>query len=247
MTAPRPSSYHRVVAFGEPPLRVEPTPRWIRVRARDRWVADSRRAMLLVWFGPGRLPTYCIPADDVDQAALCPEDGAVAMDELAPELTALHGHWTFPWNGPVQWFEEALEAHVHARDPAKRVDAIPSERHVRVSLDGVVVAESRRPLALFETDLPIRWYMPVEDLTPGVLRPSDHVSRCPYKGTARYWTAWGEGTEHRDVAWSYPEPIVECPRIAALVAFFNERVDLEVDGELQERPLTPWSRGPAAP
>ncbi len=246
-----------------PPPRAEPTPRWIRVRAGDTPVADSKRALLLAWYGPGRLPTYCLPGDDVRTELLRPSGapsgepflldhdvhvGDVVLERAArlfrepPEpLAALDGHWTFTWDAGLSWFEEALEVHVHARDPHKRVDVLPSERHVRVELGGDLVAESRRPHALFETHLPTRWYLPFDDVRQELLLPSDTMSRCPYKGTARYWSVRTGGALHRDLAWSYPEPVVECPCITGLVAFFNERVDLIVDGELQPRPRTPWS------
>jgi uncharacterized protein (DUF427 family) len=131
--------------------------------------------------------------------------------------------------------------HVHARDPSKRVDVVPSERHIRVELDGEVVADSSRPHALFETWLPTRWYLPMEDVRRELLVPSDTVTRCPYKGTAAYWSVTVGDTRHGDVAWSYAEPVPECPRIAGLVCFFNERVDLIVDGVAQPRPRSPWS------
>ena len=135
--------------------------------------------------------------------------------------------WSFPWGGDVRWFEEATEVFVHARDPSKRVDAMQSERHVRVERDGELLAESRRPVALFETWLPTRWYLPPEDVRLDALTESGTVTRCPYKGTARFWSAPGKA----DIAWSYPEPIPECPRVAGLICFFNEHVDLTVDGE----------------
>jgi uncharacterized protein (DUF427 family) len=210
----------------------EPTPRWIRVRVGDAWVADSRRALLLCRYGPGTLPTYAFPDEDVADPSL-----AHRLEGLPPELAAAEGMWSFAWGGEARWFEEATEVFVHARDPSKRVDAIPSERHVRVEVGGTLLAESRRPTALFETWLPTRWYLPAEDVRLDVLAPSDTVTRCPYKGQARFWSARG----HADIAWSYPEPIPECPRIAGLICFFNEHVDLTVDGEPQERPVTPWS------
>ena len=250
-----------------PPPQVEPTPRWIRVRAGDTWIADSRRALLLAWYGPGRLPTYCLPAADVRTDLLDPSPvdsgghavpffvehdvraGATVVERAAlllrgppPPLDALDRHWTFTWDEGLSWFEEALEVHVHARDPSKRVDAVPSERHVVVGLDGEVVAESRRAHALFESWLPTRWYLPAEDVRQELLVPSDTVTRCPYKGTARYFSVRVGGAFHPDVAWSYEHPVVECPRIAGLVAFFDERVDLVVDGARQDRPRTPWSR-----
>lgn len=245
-----------------PTPRVEPTPRWVRVRAGDEVLADSRRALLLAWYGPGMLPTYCFPPDNVRADLLRPSPGpprAPAVDHdvhlggevlqraaqrftgLAPALAAAEGWWTFTWDGPLRWFEEATEVHVHARDPSKRVDAVPSERHVRVELGGQVVARSDRPVALFETWLPTRWYLPVEDVAWELLEPSDTVTRCPYKGTARYWSVRVGGEVHVDAAWSYPDPVAECPRIAGLVAFFNERVDLVIDGAPQPRPYTPWS------
>lgn len=249
--------------FTPPSWRVEPTPRWVRVRAGDIWVAESRRAQLLVWYGPAMLPTYCLPDEDVRTDLLVPSaqagprrflvdhdvrigahvvpGAAQLLRDPPPVVAALDGHWTFTWDQGVSWYEEALEVHVHARDPSTRVDAVPSERHVQVELDGRVVADSRRPVALFETTLPTRWYLPPDDVDQDVLEPSDTVTRCPYKGTASYWSVRvGDGL-HADVAWTYPEPVIECPRIKGLVAFFNERVDLIVDGERQERPRSPWS------
>jgi uncharacterized protein (DUF427 family) len=210
----------------------EPTPRWIRVRVGDAWVADSRRALLLCRYGPGTLPTYAFPDEDVADPSL-----AHRLKGLPPELAAAEGMWSFAWGGEARWFEEATEVFVHARDPSKRVDAIPSERHVRVEVGGTLLAESRRPTALFETWLPTRWYLPAEDVHLDRLERSGTITRCPYKGQARFWALRGG----RDVAWSYPDPIPECPRIAGLVAFFNEHVDLTIDGEPQRRPFTPWS------
>jgi uncharacterized protein (DUF427 family) len=229
----------------------------------DEWVADSRRAMLLARYGPGMLPTYCFPSDDVRTDLLAPstrEVHGMALDhdlrvgdqvleraaqlfvDPPPELAAIDGHWSFTWDDDrISWFEEALEVHVHARDPSTRVDVVPSERHVRVEVAGQLLAESRRPHALFETTLPTRWYLPVDDVEWQHVEPSDTVSRCPYKGTARYWSVRVGDELHRDLLWSYPDPVVECPRIAGLVSFFNEKVDLTIDGVLEPRSVTPWS------
>jgi uncharacterized protein (DUF427 family) len=246
---------------GLPEPSVEPTPRRIRVRVGDTVIADSRRALLLTWYGPGMLPTYCLPDADVRTDLLRPtgeRSGFMAIHDVVvgdtvipavarrcegvPEdLADLEATWTFLWDQGVQWFEEAMEVHVHAKDPTKRVDVVPSDRHVRVEVAGEAVAESRRAHALFETTLPTRWYLPPEDVDWDKLVPTDTVTTCPYKGQARYWTVRAGGRDHPDLAWSYPDPIPENPRIKDLVCFFNEKVDLIVDGEPQPRPITPWS------
>jgi uncharacterized protein (DUF427 family) len=228
--------------MGYPGRRVEPTERWIRVRAGDTWVADSRRAQLLVDFGPDRRPTYLLHDEDV-RTDLLNEDGDLRVDGevLAGVAERIDGLWTFAWDGRVRWFEEASEVVVHARDTRSRIDAMPSERHVRIHVAGDLVAESRTPHALFETGLPPRWYLPMQDVRQDLLEPSDSQTSCPYKGTARYWHVRAGGELHRDLAWSYPEPIPECPRIAGLVAFYDEKVDVTLDGERLQRPITPFS------
>jgi uncharacterized protein (DUF427 family) len=241
----------------------EPTPRWIRVRLGGELVADSRRAMLHVQYGPGDLPrsflpTYYVPLDDVRPGVLVDpqeDDGLTTWTVRAgddsvdggawmhrsppPPLEALAGLVTFSWRR-LAWFEEEEPLQAHARDPYKRVDVAPSSRHVRVELEGRLLAETRRPLMLFETALPPRYYMPRKDVVAELL-PSETVSVCPYKGTAAWFSVRSGELLVEDLAWSYPQPIPENPRIAGLLCFFKERVDLVVDGELQERPVTPWS------
>ena len=138
--------------------------------------------------------------------------------------------------------KEEEEVFVHVRDSHKRVDVLESSRHVVVSVNGETLADTRHPRLLFETGLPTRYYVPPEDVRMDLLRPSEKHTQCPYKGTASYWSAEGE----EDVAWYYPEPIAEQPKLAGLIAFFNERVDIEVDGEPEERPETQWSVRPAS-
>ena len=152
-------------------------------------------------------------------------------------MAALNDHVAFEWDAIDHWFEEDDEVFVHPRSPYHRVDVLNSSRHVRVELDGVTVAETRRPRLLFETGLPTRYYIPPDDVRMDLLRPSEKHTQCPYKGTASYLSSETE----EDIAWFYPEPTPEQPRIAGLIAFFNERVDIEVDGEREERPHTQWS------
>jgi uncharacterized protein (DUF427 family) len=105
----------------------------------------------------------------------------------------------------------------------------------------MTVADSRRPTVLFETGLPPRWYLPLSDLRMDLLRPSTSQTRCPYKGTAEYWSVDTGRTVHRDVVWTYRSPVAESQKIAGLACFFDERVDVYLDGELQPRPRTPFS------
>src|SRR3954468_19678688 len=190
---------------------VEPSPRWIRVRLGDELVADSRRALLLVQYGPAELPrtflpTYFFPPDAVVPGTLVDfsaqagtttwavqaggrraEGAAWSHAEPPAPLEALAGMITFSWSGGLGWCEGEEPLFAHARDPHKRVDVAPSSRSVRVEVDGELLAESRRPLLLFETTLPPRYYLPREDVVPELL-PSDTVSVCPYKGVAEWFS-----------------------------------------------------------
>ncbi len=243
---------------------VEPTPRRIRVRLGGTVVADTRRAQLLVQYGPGGLPTYFIPRDDVVPDALVAEhpsrsggrswtvvaggtraeDAAWTHAGATGEFAALEGHVTFSWR-QLEWFEEDERVIVHARDPYKRVDTLRSSRQVEVRVNGELVASSIRPLLLFETSLPVRYYLPLDDVRTELLVPSDLVTVCPYKAMARYWSVRVGDEVVPDLAWSYPDPIPENPKIKDLVCFFNERVELSLDGVVQEPPDTPWSQPPA--
>jgi uncharacterized protein (DUF427 family) len=118
------------------------------------------------------------------------------------------------------------------------VDILQTSRHVKVSVGGEVVAESSNPVVIYETGLPPRWYFKPDEVREQLLEPSDGQSTCAYKGVASYWTVGDED----DVAWYYPRPTRDAERVKDRIAFFNERVDIEVDGELQERPETQWSR-----
>ena len=137
--------------------------------------------------------------------------------------------------------QEDEEVYVHPRDPYSRVDTLHSSPHVQVAIDGVVLADSVKPVLLFETGLPARYYLPQVDVRMDLLVPTETATACPYKGTARYWSYHAGSTAAKDVAWSYPTPLAESLKVAGLVAFYNERVDLTIDGVPQERPRTPFS------
>ncbi|MBA3528544.1 MAG: DUF427 domain-containing protein [Propionibacteriaceae bacterium] len=239
---------------------VEPTPRRIRVRLGDELVADSSCAQLFVRYGPGGLPTYYLPQADVRPGVLVDEStrptgqrtwsvlvgrkraeaAAWTHEEPTGDLAALADHVTFSWR-QLEWYEEDERVVLHARDPYKRVDTLRSSRRVQVLVGGETVANSVHPLLLFETGLPTRYYLPFDDVRTELLEASDTVTVCPYKGRARYWSVRVGDTRVADAVWSYPDPIPENPKIRDLLCFFNERVDLVVDGEQLERPLSPWS------
>ena len=243
----------------------EDSPRRMRAMLGDETVVDSAHAKLL--HEQGHLPVYYFPQSDVrmdllhptDRTTRCPFKGQARYWSVkVGDRVAENAVWNYPeplegappladylafyWKKMDEWLEEDEPAIVHARDPYHRVDILQSSRHVRVMLGGEVVAESTRPLALFENGLPTRWYLPPEDVRTETLVESEKQTGCAYKGFASYWTVRAGGVEEEDVAWFYPEPTRDAERIRDRIAFFNERVDIEVDGELQERPQTQWSR-----
>jgi uncharacterized protein (DUF427 family) len=246
-------------------VRVEPTLKRIRAVFAGATVVDSRRTLIL--FEQGHLPVYYFPLEDVREELLepsekhttCPRKGEASYWSVrVADRVAHDAVWRYPepidgcpeisrhaaiyWNAMDSWWEEDDEVFVHARDPYHRVDVLRSSRHVRVEIDGEAVAETERPLLLIETGLPPRWYIPRADVRLDLLQPTDTTTACPYKGTANYFSASIGGTEHRNIAWSYATPIPECPKIEQAICFFNERVDLMVDAERQERPKTHWSK-----
>jgi uncharacterized protein (DUF427 family) len=151
------------------------------------------------------------------------------------------GHAAFYWDRLDEWFVEDEQVFGHPRDPFHRLDIYRTKRRVRVMLGGEVLADSVRSLALFETALPPRFYIPADDVRTELLEPSEQRTRCAYKGSASYWHVRAGGELHEDIAWTYPEPDDDALEVRDLVAFFNERVELELDGVPQERPVTQWS------
>ena len=243
-----------------PSVHMEPTAKRVRCVLGGTTVAGSSNAMLC--FETNRLAVYYFPLQDVRPEVLVPNghtyesalkgvadyfdvvtDGGVATDaaweyrEPIPGASPHTRYVAFHWGLMDAWFEEDEEVHIHPRDPYHRIDVLQSSRRVTITIDGRAVAESRRPRILFETSLPARYYLPREDVRLDLLQPSSTRTGCAYKGyTTQYWAFGG-----RDVAWSYATPSPEVGTIAGMIAFFNERVDLTVDGAQLPRPVTPWS------
>ena len=240
----------------------EPTQRRVRVLLGGITVADSRAVMLML--ENKRLAVYYFPVKDVRLDLFVPTSftsnhpgkgqatfyslklGNRAAEKAAwrylePERADLKDYVAFYWDKMDGWFEEDDEVFVHPRDPYHRVDVLNSSRHVKIVVGGEVVAETTRPRLLIETGLPTRYYIPKLDVRQDLLTATTTSTRCPYKGKASYWSVTVNGKEFTDIVWGYPAPIPECPKIENLLCFYNEKVDIEVDGELQERPKTRWS------
>jgi uncharacterized protein (DUF427 family) len=242
----------------------EPNERRVRVFVGGEAVADSSSTVYL--FETGHLPVYYFPREDVRFDLLepsghrthCPykgdasyytvvvgdrrvENAVWAYPDPLASIPQLADYVAFYWDSADAWYEEDDEVFRHARDPYHRVDVLHSSRHVQVRIGDVVVADSRRPRLLFETGLPVRYYLPKLDVRQDLLVPTQTRTRCPYKGQAVYWSVQTGAGLLEDVAWSYPAPIPEAPKIENLVAFFDEKVDTVVDGVLRERPVTRWS------
>ncbi|MBO0814545.1 MAG: DUF427 domain-containing protein [Actinobacteria bacterium] len=154
----------------------------------------------------------------------------------------LAGYVVLDFGAFEAWYEEDERNVAHPRDPFHRIDVLPSSRHVRVELDGHVLAESSRPVLLFETMLPTRYYLPPDDIR-SELTPSSTRTWCAYKGQASYWSAAAGDRVVPDIGWTYQQPRHDAAQVRGLIAFFNERLDVIVDGERPERPTTPWSPG----
>jgi uncharacterized protein (DUF427 family) len=249
-----------------PPLpqvnQTAPVPRRIRAVLNGRVVLDTTSAVY-VWEWE-RCPQYYIPIADVDPAALVDERHeqklsrgtarryGLAVGEVSRSAAlrvyghdarfGLDGRARFEWDAVDAWFEEDEQVFVHPRDPYTRVDALRSTRDVRVELDGTLLAESVSPVMVFETGLPTRYYLNRSEVDFTCLTPADTVTGCPYKGfTSGYWTARVNGKVHPDIAWSYDFPTRQLFPIAGLVAFYNEKVDIVLDGQRLARPPTHFS------
>jgi uncharacterized protein (DUF427 family) len=256
--------------MGSPEHSYEPTGRRIRVRFGGRQIADTTSAILLMGgYRPPKyeLSNYAFPAADVVPGILSesqrreddPRGETRYYDVTVGERTLPNGAWTFSppsaafadlqdhvvfdWNAMDSWWEEDEQVYVHPRAPYHRVDALRSSRRVRISRDGVELASTDRPVLLFETGMPTRYYIPRLDVRMELLSPSETHTQCPYKGIADYYSATLSGEVLADIAWTYTIPVPECPRIEQLVCFFAEHLDVEVDGELLPSPTTKWTTG----
>jgi uncharacterized protein (DUF427 family) len=243
-------------------IRIETGAKRVRAFLGGELVADTIQPQL-VWEVP-YYPAYYFPAADVRTELLQAQDGIVhspsrgdatvftvsaggkrvadaALRYEDSPIEPLRGLIRLDWDAMDAWFEEDVEVFTHPRNPYTRVDILPSSRHVRVELDGVTVAESTSPRLLFETGLPVRYYLPKTHVRMDLLELTDVVTHCPYKGAAQSFSIRVGERLHEQLAWSYPAPLPESTAVAGLVAFYDEKLDIVVDGVVQERPSTKFS------
>jgi uncharacterized protein (DUF427 family) len=238
-------------------LHFDPSPKRIRGFFASEAIVDSTDAKLL--HETGHLPVYYFPIEDVrgellefsEHSTHCPfkgdasyrsvvAGGSRAQDALwmyenpLEDASFLKGHGAFYFDRMDAWFEEDEEIFVHPRDPYTRIDILASSRHVRVSLERQVLAETDRPVSLFETSLPTRYYIPKEDVRMDLLEVSGYVTECAYKGRPVHFSAPALGDAGKHIAWCYENPQPEARKVKGFIAFYNERVDLEIDGRKVE-------------
>ena len=242
-------------------VKIEPGRKRIRGYIGGELVFDTTDPML-VWEVP-YYPAYYVPSKDVladlapnGETARSPSRGiAECLDVRIAGTERMSNAWRYPdspleqlrdlvrfeWDAIDEWLEEDEPVYTHPRDPYTRVDILRSSRQVQVVVEGVKVADSTRPTMLFETGLPPRYYLPLSDIRMDLLLPSETHTYCPYKGEASYWSLAIDGSTRPDFVWTYRSPHAESQKVAGLACFYNEKVDLNVDGKLQERPKTKFS------
>jgi uncharacterized protein (DUF427 family) len=244
-----------------------PMPKRLRIKVGDIIVADTIEG--LVMQESDHLPVYYFPTKDVHEEYLMlsstttespfkgkathyslntgvtlVEDAAWRYLEPIEGCPPIADYLAFYWNKVDHWYEEDEEIFVHARDPFRRVDCLPSSRRVQVVVDGEIVADSGRATFLFETGMPTRYYLPISDTRLDLLSPSRYISRCPYKGIANYYDLTVKSKRRENLVWYYPDPVHESQRVKGLVCFYNEFVDrILVDGVEQPKPMTSSSHG----
>lgn len=250
-------------------MKTELSDKWVRAYVGGTAVVEST-APVLFYEDSFPVPGYAFARSDVRTDLLRPNPegpagwhyfflpkGPVAQwfdleveGRLIPHAawirddSAMQDLLIFSWQPGVldRWLEEDEEVTVHPRDPHKRVEALASSRHITVSVGGVILGDSSRPVLLFETDLPTRYYLPPEDVQFSALTSSANKSVCPYKGEAdQYWSVIGV-PEAENVAWSYSAPLPAVEKVVGRVAFYNEMVDITVDGVIMDRPVSPFSQ-----
>jgi len=227
----------------------------VRVLFGGQWIADTKKPKL-VW--EANSPAYFFVSTEIPSKYLRRSESAapgqrkdehqITFDVVAGQKAAkgaavqygdgagdLAGLTKITFGAMDGWFEEEDQIFAGPKNPYHRVDVLQSSRHVRIEVEGIEVANSHKPRLLYETGLPVRTYIPKTDCRLDLLEPSDLTSQCPYKGVASYYSVRLPKTNRlvKDVVWWYRTPQTECSEIKGYAAFWDEKVDVWVDGEKQ--------------
>ena len=230
-------------------LYAEPLRRRMRVKFGDQYVVDSEDVVLL--HEPGRYPVAYFPRGDVQPGVLTAEDRVTQHGDLgetrwfsvgvdgreanhaAWEYTGLPAHAAlldgrvaFAWRAMDAFYEEDERIVGHAADVYPRLDVRSNSRHLVVRDGERVIADTHRPVALYESGFAPRWYVLRDDVDESALQPVDGQTFCPYKGLASYYTIG----EHKKAAWCYPDAWPEAARVSNLLSFEPDKIDVYLDG-----------------
>jgi uncharacterized protein (DUF427 family) len=231
-------------------LYAEPLRRRMRVRLADRWIADSEDVVLL--HEPGRYPVAYFPISDVEDGTLVPEERVTQYHDLGetrwftvtvPHREAIHSAWqhtglpphaavlsgrvAFAWRAMDAFYEENERLFGHASDAYHRIDIRSTSRHLVVKDGDRVIADSKHPLALYESGFATRWYVAREDIDKAALTPVEGQTFCPYKGICSYYDVG----DHKRAAWSYIDAWTEVGRVSNRVSFEPDKIDVYLDGK----------------
>ncbi len=245
-------------AFQHPTFN--PKPEWVPIAKRIRCffnnnlVADSEQVMLkrefpMVYFFPHKdVKEEFFQKNDINSHADSwgksdsrdiKADGKTAENAawiyVEPEEAApkeIGNYVAIKWEAMDFWFEEDEEVRVHPRDPYHRVDICNSSREIKIKINGETIAATHHPVVLFETGLPVRFYIRKTDINLKLLKATDHQTGCPYKGTASYYSVVSNGNILENIAWTYPFPNPEASKIKDMIAFYTEKMDeVYIDGK----------------
>ncbi len=230
-------------------LYAEPLRRRMRVRFGGAWIADSEHVVLL--HEPGRYPVAYFPQISITAGALEPSEhttrhpdlgltswytvcagehrrprAAWQHTELPAHANELQARVAFAWPAMDAFYEEDERIVGHAADSYHRIDIRQTTRHLQVRSGDRLVADSTRPLVLYESGFAPRWYVPSSDIEGSALTPVEGQTFCPYKGLASYYDI----ADARRAAWSYQNAWTEVARISGLVSFEPDKVMVHLDG-----------------
>jgi uncharacterized protein (DUF427 family) len=246
-----PGAAGRFLAPGPLPARLlyaEPLRRRMRVQFGGAWIADSEDVVLL--HEPGRYPVAYFPPGDVAGGTLEPADHTTehrdlgptswytvrAGDQSAPRAAWQHtglpahaaeldGRIAFAWRAMDAFYEEDERILGHAADPYHRIDIRQASRHLVAREGGRTVADTTRPLVLYESGFAPRWYVPREDAELALLETAKGQTFCPYKGVCSYYDIGGA----QRAVWSYEDAYPEVLRICGLLSFEPDKLEVYLD------------------